>query len=173
MLMFMRVLQTCQAQSAPLRALRCNPQSADSPPPRRVEERIDHVVALRVRAKAGRCAPPRWRAVARSRKLLTPRVARAYVVKDGRGPPPSRAKITAMAAAIAAPRVGSSAALSCAHQRERALRWAELMRRVLSIDVLLCGECGVRMEPIADITDKRVARRILDHVGFPSHAPQP
>jgi hypothetical protein len=48
-----------------------------------------------------------------------------------------------------------------------------LMRRVFSIDVLLCGNCCGRMKPIAEITDKRVARRMLEHVGFPSDAPEP
>ena len=99
---------------------------------------------------------------------------RAYVVKDGRGPPPSKAEIAAMTAARLAMPVGSSAAaLSCAPLRERGLRWAELLRRVFSIDVLLCGNCGGRMKPIAEITDKRVARTMLAHVGFPSDAPEP
>ena len=48
-----------------------------------------------------------------------------------------------------------------------------MLRRVFSIDVLLCGNCGGRMKPIAEITDKRVARKMLEHVGFPSDAPEP
>jgi hypothetical protein len=98
---------------------------------------------------------------------------RAYVVKDGHGPPPSKAEITAMAAARAALPVWSSAALGCAPQRERGLRWAELMRRVFSIDVLLSGKSGGRMKPFAKIPDKRVARRMLEHVGLTSDAPEP
>ena len=48
-----------------------------------------------------------------------------------------------------------------------------MLRRVFSIDALLCGNCGGRMKPIAEITDKRVARTMLAHVGFPSDAPEP
>jgi Putative transposase len=97
---------------------------------------------------------------------------RAYVVKDGRGPPPSKAELIAMAAARASTQVGSHAALSCAPARPR-FRWAELMRRVFEIDVLACPSCGGRMKPIAEITDRRLARRMLEHVGLPSEASQP
>jgi hypothetical protein len=87
---------------------------------------------------------------------------RAYVVKDGRGPPPSKAE-SSMAAAL---RVESSAALSCAPPRERGLR-------VFAIDVLLCPSCGARMKPIAEITSRRVAQKMLEHVGVPGDAPEP
>ena len=96
------------------------------------------------------------------------------MVKDGRGPPPTKAEITSMAATrMAALRVESSAALSCAPPRERGLRWPELMQRVFAIDVLLCPSCGGRMKPIAEITDRRVAQKMLEHVGVPSDAPEP
>jgi len=39
-------------------------------------------------------------------------------------------------------------------------------------DVLLCPSYGGRMKAIAEITDKRVARTMLEHVGFPSDAPK-
>ena len=98
---------------------------------------------------------------------------RAYVVKDGRGPPPSKAELAAMASARTALRVGSCAAQSCAPPRERGLRWADLMHRVFAIDVLVCPSCGGTMKPIAEITDKRVAQKMLEHVGYPSDAPEP
>jgi hypothetical protein len=99
---------------------------------------------------------------------------RAYVVKDGRGPPPTKAEVASMAAArTAALWVESSAALSCAPPRERGLRWAELMQRVFAIDVLLCPSCGARMKPIAEITSRRVAQKMLEHVGVPGDAPEP
>jgi hypothetical protein len=47
------------------------------------------------------------------------------------------------------------------------------MQRVFSIDVLLCDTCGRRMKPIEEVTDKRVARKMLEHFGFPSDAPEP
>jgi hypothetical protein len=97
---------------------------------------------------------------------------RAYVVKDGRGPPPSKAEVAAIAAARGSMPVESRAALSCAPVRERGLRWPQLMQRVFSIDVLRCPSCGGRMKAIAEITDKRVARAMLEHVGLPSDAPE-
>lgn len=77
------------------------------------------------------------------------------------------------AARTAALRVESSAAHSCAPPREHGLRWAELMQRVFAIDVLLCPSCGARMKPIAEITDQRVAEKMLEHVGVPGDAPAP
>jgi hypothetical protein len=47
------------------------------------------------------------------------------------------------------------------------------MHRVFAIDVLLRDECGGRMKPIAEITERRVATKMLEHVGFPSDAPGP
>jgi len=98
---------------------------------------------------------------------------RAYVVKNARGPPPSKTEVAAMVASTAAMRLGSSAAISCAPERPCGLRWPELMQRVFSIDVLLCDKCGGRMKAIAEISDKRVASKMLEHVGFPSDAPEP
>lgn len=50
-------------------------------------------------------------------------------------------------------------------------RWAELMLRVFSIDVLHCPHCGARRRLIALITDLLVARRILRHLGLSCQAP--
>jgi hypothetical protein len=97
---------------------------------------------------------------------------RAYVVKDGCGPPPSKAEVAAIAAARCSMRVESRAALSCAPQRSRGLRWPELLQRVFEMDVVRCPSCGGRMKAIAEITDKRVARKMLAHVGLPSDAPE-
>ncbi len=46
------------------------------------------------------------------------------------------------------------------------------MQRVFAIDVLRCPSCGGRMKAIAEITDKGVARKMLEHVGLPSDAPE-
>ena len=51
--------------------------------------------------------------------------------------------------------------------RERRLPWAELLRRVHAVDVLTCGRCGGPMRVLAFISDERVARQILDHLGIP------
>ena len=45
------------------------------------------------------------------------------------------------------------------------------MRKVFSLDVLSCPQCGGRMEPIAFIAEAGVAKRILDHLGLPSSGP--
>ena len=49
--------------------------------------------------------------------------------------------------------------------------WAELLRKVFSLDVLGCPQCGGRMELIAFIAEARVAKRILDHLGLRSTGP--
>ncbi len=49
--------------------------------------------------------------------------------------------------------------------------WAELLRKVFSLDVLACPRCGGRMELIAFIAEAGVAKRILDHLGLASTGP--
>ena len=49
--------------------------------------------------------------------------------------------------------------------------WAELLRKVFSLDVLRSPQCGGRMELIAFIAEAGVAKRILDHLGLPSTGP--
>ncbi len=51
------------------------------------------------------------------------------------------------------------------------LPWAELLRKVFALDVLACPECGGRMQIIAFIAQPKVARRILEHLGFDSTGP--
>ena len=48
--------------------------------------------------------------------------------------------------------------------------WAELLRRVFRLDVLACP-CGGRRKVLAFITERSVARSILDAMGLPSAAP--
>ena len=49
--------------------------------------------------------------------------------------------------------------------------WAELLRKVFSLDVLAFPECGGRMELMAFIAEAAVARKILDHLGVASTGP--
>ena len=49
---------------------------------------------------------------------------------------------------------------------DRRYRWAELMKRMFEVDVLVC-ECGAEREVLACITERGVARRILRHLGLP------
>jgi hypothetical protein len=50
--------------------------------------------------------------------------------------------------------------------RNRALPWAELLRRVFAIDVLKCDQCGGAMKIIAIIPASDATEAILDHLGI-------
>jgi hypothetical protein len=49
--------------------------------------------------------------------------------------------------------------------------WAELLKRTFEIDVLTCPWCGGKRKLIALITDGKVVRTILEHLGLPTAAP--
>jgi hypothetical protein len=53
----------------------------------------------------------------------------------------------------------------------RYYRWAELMRRVFEVDVLVCEHCGGRRRVLTFLTDPPVLRRILEHLGLPADPP--
>jgi hypothetical protein len=57
-------------------------------------------------------------------------------------------------------------------ERRRRTPWAELMKRVLGLDVLECSACGSRRRLIALITDPPVIRRILVCLGHDPDPPQ-
>ncbi len=46
----------------------------------------------------------------------------------------------------------------------RRLCWADLIRRIYEIDPLRCPRCGETMRILAFITERRVIRKILDHL---------
>jgi len=63
----------------------------------------------------------------------------------------------------------------CASPSLAALRrgWARLIRRVYEVDPLVCPRCQGVMRVVAFITEGRVIRRILDHLGASAfRAPQ-
>ncbi len=43
--------------------------------------------------------------------------------------------------------------------------WRELLKRIYEVDPLTCKTCGGEMEIVAVITDEKVLRRILEHLG--------
>ena len=45
------------------------------------------------------------------------------------------------------------------------------MKRVFEIDALTCPYCGGKRKLIALLTDGRVVRKILEHLGLPTSAP--
>ncbi|MBK7641772.1 MAG: transposase [Planctomycetes bacterium] len=63
--------------------------------------------------------------------------------------------------------------LALAHKLRRPTRtsWAELMKRVFEIDVLICPHCGGPRKLIAFLTDGLVVRKILSHLGLPTEPP--
>jgi hypothetical protein len=57
-------------------------------------------------------------------------------------------------------------------QGQHRLTWAELLKRVFAIDVLVCPHCGAKRKPIALITQPEVIRKILSHLGLPTEPPR-
>jgi hypothetical protein len=55
--------------------------------------------------------------------------------------------------------------------RARNYSWAELMRRVFSIDVLECPRCQGRMRVLCATHPPQAVQKILDCLGLPSRAP--
>jgi len=58
-----------------------------------------------------------------------------------------------------------------AKPKRKRYAWAELLRRVFFIDVLLCDACGGPGRLLAFITDVGSIRRILTHLGLPPLPP--
>jgi len=56
--------------------------------------------------------------------------------------------------------------------RTRVLPWAELLRRVFAIDVLVCPKCLGPMTVVAFLTDPKVVGKILAHLGLPASPPR-
>ncbi|MBD3238011.1 MAG: hypothetical protein GF330_15030, partial [Candidatus Eisenbacteria bacterium] len=82
------------------------------------------------------------------------------------------------AAVAAAAATGTNAAApeasspSAPPRRGRAhLKWAQLLRRVFSLDALECPQCQTAMVVLAFISDPPVVRKILGHLGLPTIPP--
>ena len=48
--------------------------------------------------------------------------------------------------------------------RQRAMNWAQLLKRVFAIDIETCRQCGGHLRVIASIEQPAVIERILDHL---------
>jgi len=57
-------------------------------------------------------------------------------------------------------------------RRPRGYLWAEVMRRTFGIDVLDCPRCGGRLRLLALIEHACIMKRILRHLGLPTHRPE-
>ena len=56
-------------------------------------------------------------------------------------------------------------------RRRRPTPWAQLLKRVFSVDVLQCGRCLGPMTLLALISAPDALARILGHLGLPSTSP--
>ena len=56
-------------------------------------------------------------------------------------------------------------------KRRKRYSWAELMKRVFEVDVLLCPYCGGKRKLIAQITEARAIRAFLASLDLPSDPP--
>jgi hypothetical protein len=56
-------------------------------------------------------------------------------------------------------------------RRPRNYTWAELMRRVFAVDVLVCPACQGPMRILATIHPPEATRAILEHLGLPTRSP--
>jgi hypothetical protein len=52
-----------------------------------------------------------------------------------------------------------------ATDRQRALTWAQRLKRVFAIEIDLCRRCGGKLRVIASIEDPAIIERILEHLG--------
>jgi hypothetical protein len=50
----------------------------------------------------------------------------------------------------------------------RWLNWADLLKRVFAVDVLVCDTCGGRMRILAVLREGEASRTILEHLGLPT-----
>ena len=60
-----------------------------------------------------------------------------------------------------------------ATERQRALTWAQRLKRVFAIDIAVCRRCGGRLRVIASIEDPAVIERILEHLARTGESADP
>ena len=61
--------------------------------------------------------------------------------------------------------------VTCAHHRPVRLSWARLLKRVFSVDLEHCPNCGGVLKIIAAILEAPVIEKILMHLGLQARAP--
>ena len=57
------------------------------------------------------------------------------------------------------------------HDHKRRYAWAELLKRVFSVDALKCGSCGNKMKILCAVNPPEAIRKILNCLGLPSRPP--
>ena len=67
------------------------------------------------------------------------------------------------------PRTRATVASECGEgsvtDRQRALTWAQRLKRVFALDIETCRRCGGRLRVIASIEEPARIERILEHLG--------
>ena len=77
----------------------------------------------------------------------------------------------AQAAIAAVAPASASAEPACAYHRAARVSWARLLKRVFTIDLEQCPNCGGELKIIAAIIDAPLIERILTHLGLCARAP--
>ena len=95
--------------------------------------------------------------------------AGALVPEAGEGKGSDEMPVPASGAAV--PARGADRALRCVPRARRQYPWAELMRRVLAVDVLECPRCHGPMRILAAIHPPDAAAAILECLGLPARPP--
>ena len=62
---------------------------------------------------------------------------------------------------------------AAATDRQRAMSWAQRLKRVFAIDIETCRQCGGKLRVIASIEEPAVIERILDHLGHTAESVDP
>ena len=55
--------------------------------------------------------------------------------------------------------------------KSKRISWAKLLKRVFSIDMENCTQCGGKLELVAAIMETKAVEKILKHVGRPYKPP--
>ncbi len=85
---------------------------------------------------------------------------------------PDRARVVPATRAGAASQAKAYGEAS-APDRQRALTWAQRLKRVFAIDIEVCRSCGGKLRVIASIEGAAVIERILEHLGRDAEAVDP
>jgi hypothetical protein len=82
---------------------------------------------------------------------------------------PDRARIVPRTGAATATECGEAAATG----RQKAMTWAQRLKRVFAIDIETCRQCGGKLRVIASIEEPAVIKRILEHLGDAAESVDP
>ena len=85
---------------------------------------------------------------------------------------PERSRVVPRTQAAAASQTDECGEPS-ASDRQRAMTWAQRLKRVFAIDIEVCRRCGGQLKVIASIEDPPVIERILEHLGHTAEPVDP